>query len=124
MKPETKNEFNLARIKAVQKHISLHYGDELRLSELAALANMAPTSLCHVFKANTGRTMTDFIIEVRIKQATYKLLHTQETVKGIAYECGFSTLTNFNRHFKRLMGCTPTELREQHQKMTKQSNNQ
>ena len=63
MKPETKNEFNQARIKAVQKHISLHYGDELRLSELAALANMAPTSLCHVFKANTGRTMTDFIIE-------------------------------------------------------------
>ncbi len=112
MKPETKNEINLFRIAAVKKYICRHYGDELRLSTLAAQANIVPTSLCHIFKAYTGRTVSDFITEVRIKHATDKLLHTKETVRQIAYECGFSTLTNFNRHFKKLMGCTPTELRE------------
>lgn len=119
MKPETKNDINLARIKTVQDYIRLHYGDELKLSELAALANLVPTSLCHIFKACTEHTVSDFITEVRIKKAADKLLNTNETVKGIAYECGFSTLTNFNRHFKKFMGCTPTELRAQHQRTTK-----
>jgi AraC-like DNA-binding protein len=120
MKPETKNDINLARIKTVQDYIRLHYGDELKLSELAALANLVPTSLCHIFKAYTEHTVSDFITEVRIKKAADKLLNTNETVKGIAYECGFSTLTNFNRHFKKFMGCTPTELRAQYQRTTKQ----
>lgn len=119
MKPETNNDINLTRIKAVQDYIRLHYGDELKLSELAALANLVPTSLCHIFKAYTEHTVSDFITEVRIKKAADKLLNTNETVKGIAYECGFSTLTNFNRHFKKFMGCTPTELRAQHQRTTK-----
>lgn len=113
MKPNDITDINQARINAVKEYVNLHYGDELRLSELAALANLAPSSLCHIFKGCTGQTITDFIIGVRIQQAKDRLVNTQGMVKCIAYECGFSTLTNFNRLFKRFMGCTPTELRQQ-----------
>lgn len=119
MKPKDITDINQARVTAVQDYIRKHYGEELKLSELAAIANVVPTTLCHLFKNETGCTVSDFISEVRISRAEEMLIGTDETVRKIAFECGFSTLTNFNRLFKRLRGCTPTELRERHQKTPK-----
>ena len=112
-KPETDNNVNLIRITTIQDYINLHYRDELRLTKLAALANVVPTSLCHIFRQQAGTTVSAYIGRVRIRHAAEMLCNTSEPVKTIAYECGFSTLTNFNRLFKRIMGCTPTEWREQ-----------
>jgi AraC-like DNA-binding protein len=108
---ETTNELNRARTQKVQEYIRRHYGQDLTLSLLAEQVNLVPTSLCHVFKQVTGERVSDYIIQVRISQAARLLRETDQEVQTIAYECGFSTQTNFNRHFKRLMGCTPTEYR-------------
>lgn len=110
--PKTTNEVNQSRVSKVQEYISCHYREELTLSELAGVANMAPTSLSHLFKKVTGGCLSDYIIAVRIQNAKELLQNSDHTIKAIAYDCGFSTLTNFNRQFKRLTGCTPTELRE------------
>lgn len=117
-KPETTNELNRVRARKVQEYIRRHYSQDLTLSLLAEQVNMAPTSLCHVFKQTTGMRVYDYITETRINQAARLLLETTLEVKAIVYMCGFNTQTNFNRHFKRLMGCTPTEYR------LKQNNNQ
>lgn len=116
MKPKDITDINRARITAVQDYIRKHYGEELKLSELAAVANVVPTTLCHIFKNEVGCTVSDFISEVRINRAAEMLLNTDETVRIIAFECGYSTLTNFNRQFKKHMGCTPTEYRERRKK--------
>ena len=110
---ETTNELNRARAQKVQEYIRRHYGQDLTLSLLAEQVNLVPTSLCHVFKQVTGQRVYDYILETRINHAARLLRETTSEVKTIAYECGFSTLTNFNRHFKRLMGYTPTEYRSQ-----------
>ena len=112
-RPKTTNELNRARAQKVQEYIRRHYGQDLTLSLLAEQVNLVATSLCHVFKQVTGQRVYDYILETRINQAARLLRETTSEVKAIAYECGFSTLTNFNRHFKRLMGCTPTEYRSQ-----------
>ena len=112
-RPETTNELNRARAQKVQEYIRRHYGQDLTLSLLAEQVNLVPTSLCHVFKQVTGQRVSDYIIQVRIIQATRLLRETDQEVQLIAYECGFNTQTNFNRYFKRLMGCTPTEYRSQ-----------
>ena len=111
-KPNDMTDINQARIIAVKDYIRKHFGEELRLSELAAVANVVPTTLCHIFKEETGCSVSGFIGKVRITKAAEMLVKTDEIVKMIAYECGFSTLTNFNRQFRKRMGCTPTEYRE------------
>ena len=117
-RPETTIELNRARAQKVQEYILLHYGEDLTLTVLAAQVNIVPTTLCHVFKQVTGQRVSDYLIQTRINQAARLLRETSMEVKAITYACGFSTQTNFNRHFKRLMGCTPTEYR------LKQNNNQ
>ena len=108
---ETTIELNLTRVRKVQEYICRHYGEDLTLAILAEQVNLVPTSLCHVFKQVTGQRVSDYLIQTRINQAARLLLETSLEVKTIAYTCGFSTQTNFNRHFKRLMGCTPTKYR-------------
>lgn len=110
---ETTIEVNRARAQKVQEYIHRHYGEDLTLAMLAEQVNLVPTSLCHVFKQVTGLRVSDYLIQTRVSQAARLLRETSLEVKAIAYACGFSTQTNFNRHFKRLMGCTPTEYRLQ-----------
>ena len=108
-KPETNDVHNLKRISMVKDYISLHYRDDLKLSELADLVSMTPTSLCHIFKRYHNKRISDIIVETRIQHAKEMLISTDIKIRFVAYECGFSTLTNFNRLFKRLTGMTPTE---------------
>lgn len=108
-KPETNDVLNLKRISMVEDYISLHYRDDLKLSELADLVSMTPTSLCHIFKRYHNKRISDIIVETRIQHAKEMLISTDIKIRFVAYECGFSTLTNFNRLFKRLTGMTPTE---------------
>ena len=117
-RPETTNELNRARAQKVQEYILRHYGQDLTLTVLAAQVNIVPTTLCHVFKVVTGLRISDYIIQTRINQAAKLLRDTSMEVKAVTYACGFSTQTNFNRHFKRLMGCTPTEYRSKNGNIT------
>ena len=114
MNPKPTNEVYQTRISMVQEYISRHFREELPLSELAAVANLSPTSFCHFFKQNTGDCISNYILRVRIRHATDLLLTTEKSVKSIAYESGFNTLSYFNRQYKRLTGFTPTEMREKH----------
>lgn len=117
-RPETTIELNRARAQKVQEYILSHYGQDLTLTVLAAQVNIVPTTLCHVFKQVTGQRVSDYLIQTRINQAAKLLRDTSMEVKAITYACGFSTQTNFNRHFKRLMGCTPTEYRSKNGNIT------
>lgn len=113
-RPKTIADINLSRIATVQNYINLHYCEELKLPELAELVCLAPTSLCHIFKLHTGITVSKYIIDVRIRHATEMIQNTDKTIKEIAFECGFNTLSNFNRIFKEATGSTPSTYREQY----------
>lgn len=114
--PRTTEQINKARVDKVKAFVDTHYGEDLRLVDLAEMVNVAPTTLCHIFKDHTGVRLFDYITGVRIAEAKRKLIETNLGIKAISYGCGFSTLTNFNRHFKNLIGHTPTEYREMNRK--------
>ena len=96
-------EVNLTRVQKVQEYIQKHYGEDLTLAILAEQVNLVPTSLCHIFKRVTGQRVSDYLVQTRINQAARLLRETSMEVKTITYACGFSTQTNFNRHFKRII---------------------
>lgn len=100
------------RIQKVQGYVEQNYSKEIRLEQLAQLARMAPTSFSRFFKLRTGRSVQDYITDVRIGHATRQLMDGTETIAEICYECGFNNISNFNRIFKKKKNLTPREFRE------------
>ena len=104
------------RILKVKNYINSHYMDELKLKTLAQLACMSETAFSRFFKLHTGRTVSDYIIDIRLGYASRMLVDTNKSISDICYLCGYNNLSNFNRVFKRKKGCAPTEFREYYHK--------
>ena len=104
------------RIRKVQEYIDQHYQGDVRLSDVAALAGMTPTAFSRFFHLHTHKTISDYIIDIRLGHATRLLVDSTHSVAEICYACGFNNISNFNRIFKRKKGCSPTTFRENYHK--------
>jgi AraC-like DNA-binding protein len=83
----------------------------LRLGDVAAIAGLSPEGFSRFFHRMTGRTFVAWVHEVRIGHACRLLTTTERPVLDIAMAAGFENLSNFNRVFRRLRGCTPRAFR-------------
>lgn len=104
------------RVQKVQRYIAAHYKEEIRLNFLADMIGMTPVSFSRFFHLRTGKTLSDYIIDIRLGFATRLLVDSSRTIAEICYDCGFNNLSNFNRLFKRKKGCSPKEFRENYRK--------
>ena len=102
------------RILKVKDYISKHYTEEIRLADLADLVGMSTTSFSRFFKLRSGKTLSDYVVEMRLGVASRQLVDTTNSVSEICYDCGFNTLSNFNRLFRKYKGCSPTDFREKY----------
>ena len=102
------------RILKVKDYISKHYTEEIRLADLADLVGMSTTSFSRFFNLRSGKTLSDYVVEMRLGVASRQLVDTTNSVSEICYDCGFNTLSNFNRLFRKYKGCSPTEFREKY----------
>lgn len=107
------------RVSKVQKYIENNYKEELRLTTLAELVNMTPVSFSRFFHLRTGKTLSEYIVDIRLGFATRMLIDTSTSIAEICYECGFNNLSNFNRIFKKKKECSPKEFRENYVKKKK-----
>ena len=104
------------RVQKVQKYIADHYQEDIRLNTLADMVGMTPVSFSRFFRLRTGKTLSDYIIDIRLGFATRLLVDSAHTIAEICYDCGFNNLSNFNRMFKRKKDCSPKEFRENYRK--------
>jgi AraC-like DNA-binding protein len=104
------------RVLKVKNYIDAHYMEPLRLTQLCDIAGMTPSAFSRFFKLRTGKTLNEYIIDVRLGYATRMLVDTTSTIAEISYCCGFNTLSNFNRQFKKGKGCSPSEFRKKYRK--------
>ena len=102
------------RILKVKEYINKHYTEEIRLADMADLVGMSTTSFSRFFKLRSGKTLSDYVVEMRLGVAARQLVDTTNRVSEICYGCGFNTLSNFNRLFRKYKGCSPTEFREKY----------
>lgn len=97
-------------IKAVTKYIEEHLSDpKLSNIELANHISISEVYLRKLFISYRKTTPKQFIINMRISKAKQMLVDTPFTVAAIAEECGFSSLYNFCRTFKKKTGMAPRE---------------
>lgn len=104
------------RVRKVEEYINKNYNKEIRLQSLADLIGMTPTAFSRFFKLRTGRTISDYIIDLRLGYASRLLADSTMSIVEICYECGFNNVSNFNRIFKRKKGCSPKVFRENYRK--------
>ena len=104
------------RILKVKDYISRHFTDDIRLADLADLVDMSPTSFSRFFKLRTSKTLSEYVVETRLGVAARHLVDTTDSISEICYGCGFNTLSNFNRLFRKNKGCSPTEFRDKYHK--------
>jgi AraC-like DNA-binding protein len=101
------------RVQNIQQYINENYKQDIRLPVLAQMAGMSAVAFSRFFKARTGTSLSDYIIDVRLGHASQMLIQTGTPVADICFECGFNNLSNFNRIFKKKKGCSPQEYRKQ-----------
>lgn len=86
--------------------------EPISLSELATVAGLSESHFCRTFKEVTKLTVTDYTTRARIAAARKELLRPAARVSDIAFKVGFQSLSQFNRSFSKLVGCSPTKFRE------------
>ena len=104
------------RVRQVEEYIDMHYKKEIRLKTLSDIAEMTPAAFSRYFRTKTGKTVSDYIIDIRLGHAARQLVDSTNSVADICYECGFNNISNFNRIFKKKKGCSPTAFRENYHK--------
>ena len=104
---------NEMRINKVCLYIQDHFMGKISLKEVADLIHLTESNFCKFFKKATGKTYSDYINEMRINEAARLLLQTEKTINQISYECGFETLSYFNRVFLNKKRKTPSTFRKE-----------
>ena len=100
----------------VVSYINTYYQREITLEELANVSCMERSALCRRFKKITGKTIFEFLNEVRIAYACKLIANTDFKISLIAYDCGFNNIAHFNSLFKAHTNHTPKSYRSFFQK--------
>lgn len=104
------------RVQKIQDYIDNNYQKDISLNDMAEMIGMSISSFSRFFKLRTGKTLSEYLIDVRLGVASRMLVNTMSGVAEICYDSGFNNLSNFNRVFKKKKGCTPKEFRENYTK--------
>jgi AraC-like DNA-binding protein len=102
------------RLKSVYAYIEEHYKEKIDILQMAQLTHLTHAAFCRYFKKMTLLTFTEFVNQYRINQAK-KLLLLDNTVTEVCFECGFESLSYFNRIFKKVVGENPLQFKKSYQ---------
>ncbi|MDJ0536360.1 MAG: AraC family transcriptional regulator [Xenococcaceae cyanobacterium MO_207.B15] len=98
-----------SKLKQVTEYIQENLDRNLKIIELAAIAQISPYHFIRLFKNSMGKTPHQYILQQRIKKAKYLLQHSELSIPEIAAIVGFCDQSHFTRYFKRVTGLTPRQ---------------
>jgi AraC family transcriptional regulator len=103
------------KLQKVIEYINAHIQYNLRLAEIAAIAQLSEFYFCRLFKQSMNMSVHQYVIQQRVERAKQLLLQGQMPIIDVALACGFANQSHLNLHFKRLTGVTPkTILQNRH----------
>jgi AraC-like DNA-binding protein len=103
------------RCRAIQRAIALmreRYMDQLTLQEIADAAQLSPFHFDRVFRGMIGVSPYVFLASIRMKEAKRLLLMTKQSVTGICFDVGYTSLGTFTSRFTLLVGLSPSRFRQ------------
>lgn len=101
-----------ARISAVVDYIAKNFSEGISVGQAADMARMTEITFSRNFQAVTGHSFVEFLNRIRIGEACGMLYASDDQITVISQQAGFKSLANFNRHFLKMKGMTPSEYRD------------
>ncbi len=95
----------------ILNYIDIHYTEDLNLESMASLAGFSKFHFSRLFKQYTSLTFNDYLNHRRLKAAEELLAVPGLSITEISLRSGFTSLSTFNRLFKQIKSCTPSEYR-------------
>lgn len=99
------------RLEKVRVYCACNYAREITLADVAAHVGMNKSAFCTFMRRNAGVSLSEFVNGIRLEHARDRIVNTDDSIAGIAFDSGFSNVTYFNRLFRARYGCTPMSLR-------------
>lgn len=97
--------------KRIVEWLEEHFSENVSLDDLAAELDYNKTYLCKAYKNDTETTILDTLNMIRIRHAAELITYSDMSLSQVAAECGFATVSHFNRVFHKYVGITPGQCR-------------
>ncbi|UQZ36769.1 hypothetical protein C2I18_26500 [Paenibacillus sp. PK3_47] len=94
-------------------YVSKNYRQPISVAEISEHLAISPNYFSHLFKAQTGINFSDYVTRYRIEMSKNQLMETDRQVSEIAEQVGIPDYKYFARIFRRLVGKTPSQFREE-----------
>lgn len=92
-------------------YILLHTGEKITVDQLANMVGHASNYLIKKFRQETGKTISEFIMETKMERAKLLLRDDSGPIQDVAEQLGFATQSHFGAKFKEYTGMTPAQWR-------------
>jgi AraC-like DNA-binding protein len=106
------NEKEQTRLKNIYTFLDTNYQCKIDLAEVAQMSNLTNAAFCRYFKRMTRLTFTEFVNHYRIDKAK-KLLRMDNNITETCFQCGFESISYFNKVFKKVTGGNPLAFKKQ-----------
>ncbi|MBO9598985.1 MAG: helix-turn-helix transcriptional regulator, partial [Cohnella sp.] len=100
-------------VKQVQELVMNDIRHEASVKTIADKVFLHPVYLSKIYKLETGESLGDYIIRVRMEKALYLLKSTNKKIYEITSELGYQNPQYFSKMFRKYYGMTPNEYRDQ-----------
>lgn len=111
----TKRSYSSNYVLMAKNYITTYYSSNIKIEEIADTIGLNRKYLAKIFKKSTGVTMSQFLLDVRMRMAAAAVSNGEKKINRIANMVGFEDPLFFSRQFKKYFGISPTEfIKTQH----------
>lgn len=100
------------KFSAVSDYIQAHLTESITLEDLASCAGFSKYHFSRLFREYYQTTLSEYLTNLRIAKATELFENPDLSIMDVAMQSGFSSMSSFNRIFKKVNHCTPSEFRK------------
>lgn len=107
-----KEEMLFTKLSKVLDYVEKNYAENITVENISQMLDLNYSYFCRLFKTATGKPFVQYLNFLRVSVAEKLLLTTDKPITEIIAETGFSSLSYFNRTFKKARGCSPSQYRK------------
>lgn len=101
------------QVRKMLEYIRANYGSPITLEQISSQASLAKSTCCREFKKQTGCTIFDHILNIRLQEASRLLLTSTMSITEVSMRCGFSNSSYFTKEFRLKTGLSPSAYRKE-----------
>lgn len=107
------NAYHNQKLNSIIEYTIHQLTENITLADVASVASMGLSPFCRFFKKHMRKSYFEYLTGLRLSYVCNQLLQSDDPIGDIVFRSGFRNISNFNRHFKSIMGITPQQYRRQ-----------